>query len=93
MQLVYPTRPLKRDCACETQLFPFFMQAWVSNNNSSRFTTQLYLLRMQAYLITGYFQLSDTVVPDSGHNSTLIRMQAYFITGSFLLDSSLLSAQ
>ena len=23
MQLVYPTRPLERDCACETQLFPF----------------------------------------------------------------------
>ena len=23
MQLAYPTRPLERDCACETQLFPF----------------------------------------------------------------------
>ena len=26
IKLAYPTRPLERDCACETQLFPFFMQ-------------------------------------------------------------------
>ena len=44
---------------------------------------------MQAHLITGSFQLSDKVVPDLVHNSTLICMQAYLITGSFLLDSSL----
>ena len=72
----------------------FVMQVWISIIKAQFiYKAQLYLYRMQAHLITGLFHLSGTVVPDSGHNSTLIRMQAYFINGSFLLDSNLQSAQ
>ena len=45
----------------------------LKHNYASRFRAKLYLYRhsMQAHLIAGSFQLSGTVVPDSGHNSTL----------------------
>ena len=80
MQLSYPTRLLEHDCTCGTQLFPFCHTGLI---------TKIQFIPIQGTI--GSFQLSNTVVPDSGTNSTLICMKSYLITGSFLLYSSLLS--